>query len=71
MRINNTTLCARSYIKGEGVGSMDSGGPLFTKSQSNTFKQVGVVSWGALGIIDGYARVSEFIGWIDMVMQEM
>lgn len=62
--INNGTICAlarRDY----GTCFGDSGSPLASNG-----RLVGVVSWGkpcALGVPDGYMRVTEFLAWIKEV----
>lgn len=60
----NIHLCARGTSSGSCNG--DSGGPLIDASGT----QVGIVSFGssqgcASGIPDGYARVSNYIEWIN------
>lgn len=62
--INNGTICAMAR-RDHGTCVGDSGGPLVANKQL-----IGVVSWGqpcALGVPDGYMRVSEFATWIKEV----
>lgn len=67
--INDGTLCAYSGKNGTGVCFGDSGGPLVHNN-----KIIGVVSWTsstgcANGLPDGFARVSEYIDWIEENMK--
>lgn len=58
------TLCAIAE-KGQGACYGDSGGPLVSSGHL-----IGVVSWAkpcALGLPDGYTRVSAFLPWIQKV----
>jgi len=54
--------CLMEFIKG------DSGGPLIYKDNTNSWVQIGVVSFGsAKGCLVGpsaFARVTSFLGWI-------
>lgn len=62
--INNGTICALAR-KDYGTCFGDSGSPLASNG-----RLVGVVSWGkpcALGVPDGYMRVTEFLAWIKEV----
>lgn len=62
-----STLCVYSGKNGTGVCSGDSGGPLVYRDEL-----IGVTSWAylcALGLPDGFARVSEYIGWINENMK--
>lgn len=62
------TLCAYSGVVGTGVCSGDSGGPLISNK-----KLIGIASWAnlcATGVPDGFTRTSEYVKWIDQVMQE-
>jgi len=57
-----STLCAFSGTEGTGVCSGDSGGPLVHHGEL-----IGVTSWAslcALGVPDGFTRVSEYVDWI-------
>lgn len=63
-----STLCAFSGEEGTGVCSGDSGGPLVHKNEL-----IGITSWArlcALGVPDGFTRVSEYIDWIEENTQE-
>lgn len=62
--VDAATLCAMSR-KNQGACLLDSGSPLVANGQL-----IGVVSWVkycALGVPDGYARISSFVDWIQEV----
>jgi len=50
----------------------DSGGPLVYKDSTNSWVQIGIVSYGAangcLLAPSGFARVTSFLGWISQTM---
>jgi len=68
--INDTMLCAGIEEGGKDSCQGDSGGPLAIQ-EDGVWKQAGVVSWGGgsecaeKGLYGVYARVSEFISFID------
>jgi secreted trypsin-like serine protease len=62
-------ICAAPEKGGEGACQGDSGGPLVFNDQG-TWKQLGIVSWGAgcasAGHPDVYTRISNYTDWIDL-----
>lgn len=68
MGIASVMICAGTYDGGKGSCQGDSGGPLILETNEG-HQQIGVVSWGigcaAKGYPGVYARVSEFLPWID------
>ncbi|MBV7328599.1 serine protease [Chloroflexi bacterium TSY] len=67
--ITATMLCAGFEQGGKDSCQGDSGGPFVARDSTGTWKQIGVVSWGIgcarAGNYGVYARVSQFIGWIN------
>lgn len=62
-----STICAFSGAYGTGVCSGDSGGPLVYNNEL-----IGITSWAqlcALGLPDGFTRVSEYVPWIEKHMK--
>lgn len=60
--VQNTTLCTFRKT-GNGACHGDTGGPLAAGG-----KLIGLVSWGApcaLGLPDGFTRVSSYLNWIE------
>lgn len=60
------TLCARCVrFDQEYVGNRDSGGPLISNN-----KLIGIVSWGADKLVNGFTRISEYTDWIEKIIQD-
>lgn len=66
------TICAFSGKEGHGVCNGDSGGALVFESRI-----IGITSWGrgflgrcALGVPDGFMRISNFLPWIDRAITQ-
>lgn len=72
MGITQVMICAGTYDGGKGSCQGDSGGPLVVDSNGE-YQQIGVVSWGigcaAQGYPGVYARVSEFLPWINGISE--
>ncbi|XP_059472967.1 proclotting enzyme-like isoform X2 [Neocloeon triangulifer] len=64
--VTSATIC--TLITPKSTCSGDSGGPMVYKDGSNTFKQIGIVSFGSsdgcLQGPSGFTRVTSYLGWL-------
>ncbi len=73
-KVDATMLCAGHEKGGRDSCSGDSGGPLVIYGGPTGWTQVGIVSWGPTpcgqaGNYGVYTRVSDYIGWIQSIIQ--
>ncbi|MGV6811244.1 MAG: serine protease [Brevirhabdus sp.] len=78
--MTSNMLCSGTYEGGKTSCQGDSGGPLVVPLDDGSYIQAGVVSWGLAGgpnktcvetaLFSAYTRVSNYIGWMNQVVNQ-